>query len=433
MNFDESVNYLLSLGNEVLAMKLGLENIRKVLNALGNPQKNYLKVQIAGTNGKGSTVAFLESICVAAKINVGTTTSPHLVSITERIRINGEEISEKEFARYATQVREISEKLFKIGELESIPTYFEQVTAIALLSFSEAQIDLAILETGLGGRFDATTAVNAEIVAITPVDYDHQNILGNSLTEIAAEKAAIIRDDTLVLAVPQKKEVGRVIYGKCREVGVEPVWAIPDVKLIENLGGGLLYLNFKTPETNHKVDFSMQGKHQWTNAFLAIRIAENLRDFDFKISKEAIEIGLETAKHKGRLEFYKGILFDGAHNISGAKALREYLDEFVTEPITMIFGAMRDKDLTEIAEILFPKADKLILTKPDTPRSMETAELLRFVSRNFDKSRVFPVENVKSALKFADEISSGKDLILITGSLYLVGEAQKILKNESEI
>lgn len=426
MNFDESVKYLYGLGNEVLAMKLGLENIGMLLDALGKPHEKYLKVQIAGTNGKGSTVAFLEAICLEAGIKVGATTSPHLISVTERVRIGGREIGETDFARHATLVREMSEKLVEASKLETVPTYFEQVTAIALNVFAESGVELAILETGLGGRFDATTAARAEIVAITPIDYDHQRILGDTLAEIAAEKAAIIRKDTLVVIAPQKKEADKVITGKCRETGVTPIWAIPEVNLIEDLGGGLLYLNFETNESNYKPDFGMQGKHQWTNATLAIYIAENLRDFGFKISKENIETGLETAKHKGRLEFYRGILFDGAHNISGAKALREYLDEFISQPVTMIFGAMRDKDLAEIADILFPKAASLILTKPDNPRSMETAELLKFVPQDFDKQNLVVAETVEDALKIA-AYHAVKGIICVTGSLYLVGEAQQIL------
>lgn len=431
MNFLESQKYLYGLGNEVLAMKLGLENIRKLLSALGNPEKNYLKIQIAGTNGKGSTVTFLESICVSSGIEVGATVSPHLISVTERIRINGEEISENEFARLATKIREISENLVEKGELETVPTYFEQVTAIALLAFAEAKVELAILETGLGGRFDATTAANAEIVAITPIDFDHQRILGNTLAEIAAEKAAIIREDTKVFVAPQQKEAEKVIYGKCREVGVDAVWSQPKVTIIEDLIE-FLYVDFKTNLTNYKVEMNMLGRHQWTNANLAILMAENLNDFGFKISKENIETGIETARHKGRLEFYEGILFDGAHNISGAKALREYLDESVKQPITMIFGAMKEKDLSEIADIIFPKAETLILTKPDNPRSMETEDLLKFVPKSFNSENIKIAETVEESLKIAAHYST-KGLILVTGSLYLVGETQKILKSKSEI
>jgi dihydrofolate synthase / folylpolyglutamate synthase len=171
----------------------------------------------------------------------------------------------------------------------------------------------------------------------------------------------------------------------------------------------------------------MRGRHQWTNANLAIRIAEILRDFNFKISKENIVTGIETTKHKGRLEFYKNFLFDGAHNAAGAKALKEFLDEFVNQPVVMIFGAMRDKDLTEIGKILFPKAETLILTKPDNPRSMETTELMKFLPESF-KNPVYETKTVAEAIQQAREISSKNHLILITGSLYLIGEAQKILK-----
>jgi dihydrofolate synthase/folylpolyglutamate synthase len=211
MNFDESVKYLYGLGNEVLAMKLGLENIGKLLAALGDPQNKYLKVQVAGTNGKGSTCAFIESVCRQAGIRVGMTTSPHLVSVTERIKIGGCQIGEEEFAKYATVVRETSEKLAATGALETVPTFFEQVTAIALYAFAEKSIELAILETGLGGRFDATTAARAEVVTITPVDYDHQRILGDTLPKIAAEKAAIIRQDTKVVVAPQRAEVNELL------------------------------------------------------------------------------------------------------------------------------------------------------------------------------------------------------------------------------
>ena len=215
MNFSESLEYLYGLGYELSVKKFGLENTFKLLKALDNPENNFLKIQIAGTNGKGSTCAFLESICVSAGIKTGLYTSPHLVSITERIRLDKSEISENDFAEYATKIRTASEKLVETGELETVPTFFEQVTAIALNFFSDKKVEIAILETGLGGRFDATTAAKAEIVALTPIDYDHQNILGNSLKEIAAEKAAIIRNDTKVFSVKQKKEVEKVIYGKC--------------------------------------------------------------------------------------------------------------------------------------------------------------------------------------------------------------------------
>jgi dihydrofolate synthase/folylpolyglutamate synthase len=433
MDFSESLKYLLNLGNEVLAMKLGLENIGKLLEALGNPEKNFLKVQVAGTNGKGSTCAFLDSICVSAGIKTGLYTSPHLISITERIKIDGTEISEESFARHATRIREISKKLLSDGKLETLPTFFEQVTAIAISAFDEAKIELAILETGLGGRFDATTATNAEIVAITPIDYDHQEILGNTLKEIAAEKAAIIRADTKVVVAPQPKEAECVIVGKCREKQVEPIWATTDIEIKRQgleYGNSYIAASFTTPtDYYHDVVLGLRGRHQLTNASLAIGIAEMLREFDFKLSNLDIFNGLQDTKYKGRLEIYKGILFDGAHNVAGAKALAAYFDEFIKQPITLIFGAMRDKDLAEIAEILFPKATSLILTKPNNPRSTETSELLKFVPKDFKKENLAVMETVEEALKIAP-FYAAHGIICVAGSLYLVGEAQKILKSK---
>ena len=443
MNFQESVDYLNGLGYELSVKKFGLENTFTLLKALKNPEKKYLKVQVAGTNGKGSTCAFLSAICVSAGIKVGLNTSPHLVSITERIKINDENISEADFARQATHIRSVSEKLVETGELEALPTFFEQVTAIALNYFAEQNVEIAILETGLGGRFDATTAAKAEIVAITPIDYDHQKILGATLTEIASEKAAIIREDTKIVIGNQPEEVMNVILEKCAKFGVSPNLAInvrtACVSGRENLDDHSIsdfrfqISNFQTSRTKYQsIRLNLLGKHQTENAKVAILLTEILQEY-FPIKSENIIKGLETAKHQGRLEFQGNILFDGAHNVSGAKALREYLNEFIENPITMIFGAMRDKDLTEIGEILFPKAEKLILTKPDNPRSMETADLLEFVPKNFSDENVFIAENVGKSIEKAREIVSENGLILVTGSLYLVGEAQKILKHQSEI
>ena len=410
-------------------MKLGLASTEKLLAALGNPQNNFLKIQIAGTNGKGSTGAFLDSICRRANIETGLYTSPHLVSITERIRINGAEISEKDFARHAARVRKISENLVEKGELESVPTFFEQVTAIAVAAFAEAKIELAILETGLGGRFDSVTATRAEIAAITPIDYDHQKILGDTLAEIAAEKAAIIRETTQkVIVAPQKKEAEKVISGRCREIGIEPMRATSNFVIRKDAEiAPMLYATFKTSNDSYpNVLPSLLGRHQFANAAVAIAVAETLRDFQFDISQSSIIDGLQTAEHRGRLEFDGKILFDGAHNVAGARALADYLDEFVGQPLTLVFGAMRDKNLPEIAQILFPKAARLILTKPDNPRAAETEELIKSLPENFDERKVFQTQTAAEALKIARQVSRS-NLICVTGSLYLVGEAQKAL------
>jgi len=424
VNFAESETYLLSLGNEVSAMKLGLENIGELLAALENPQKNYLKVQVAGTNGKGSVCVFLDAICVSASVKTGLYTSPHLISITERIKVNGREISEEDFARHATLVRETAEQLVADGSLETVPTFFEQVTAIALNFFAEHQIELAILETGLGGRFDATTAAHSGIAGITRIDYDHQNILGATLAEIAAEKAAIIHEGSKVVIGEQEPEALEVILARCAHFGVTPKWA-QDVSTT----GGSGWLNISTGQTTYRIgQLGLAGNHQIENAKVAILLAETLQEY-FPIAPADITKGLETAVHPGRLERRGRFLFDGAHNIGGAKALRKYLDENVHQPITMIFAAMRDKDISEIAEILFPKANKLILTRPENPRSAEPQKIAEIVPQD-KRNDTIVTDSVADAVEKALTVSTNNEIICITGSLYLIGEVQKLLKSQ---
>ncbi|MBK9162783.1 MAG: hypothetical protein IPM21_02495 [Acidobacteria bacterium] len=271
MNFQESEKYLYSLGNEVEAMKLGLENIRTLLAELGNPHEKYLKVQVAGTNGKGSVCAFLDSICGQADIRRGLYTSPHLVSITERIKIDGADISEGDFARLATHVRETSERLLSDGRLAYRPTFFEQVTAIALLAFAEAKVELAILETGLGGRLDATTAANAEIAAITQIDLDHQEYLGDTIEQIAAEKAAIIRQQTEAVVIGrQSPAVMNVLEGVIGEAHSRGVFVRETAVVFDESALGM-------PLRSLTSNLSLLGAHQVANAEVAILVADILR------------------------------------------------------------------------------------------------------------------------------------------------------------
>lgn len=422
MNFREAEEYLLSLGNEVAAMKLGLENITRLLAALGDPQTDYLKIQVAGTNGKGSVCAFLEAICLAAGIHVGVFTSPHLVSITERIRIGGTDTRQDDFARMATHVRETSEKLVYGGELEAVPTYFEQVTAIALLAFAEAGVELAILETGLGGRYDATTAVNAEIAAITRIDIDHQQYLGETLVEIAAEKAAIIRQASQVVIGEQEPAAYTVLTSFCADLGVLPRSAQNEVRMLGPT-------SFRTAADLYEVpSLSLAGLHQIENAKVAILTAEILDEY-FPINRQAITDGLQNARHPGRLEWIGDVLLDGAHNICGARALAAYLDEFVTRRITLVFGAMNDKDVGRIASILFPRAHSIVLTEPANSRSMKVDELLRKVPPDIASDDIKALQNVRDAITAAKDLAGEDGIILVTGSLYLVGEVKKLLNN----
>jgi dihydrofolate synthase/folylpolyglutamate synthase len=416
MSFDETLAYLLSLGHETLTIKLGLENTETLLSALGDPHQSFPAVQIAGTNGKGSTAVTLDSICRAAGIRTGLFTSPHLISITERITISGEQISETDFGRLTAHVKATAEVLVQQGRLETLPTFFEQVTAIALLAFREAKVELAILETGLGGRLDSTTAAGAEIVAITPIAKDHEEYLGHTLAEIAAEKAAIIRPGVTAIVAAQKEDALEVILARCEAVGVEP--------------------KFVEPNRYENISIGLRGRHQIVNVSTAIVLAEALGERGFKITREAIIRGVKTVTHPGRLELWEGqpqILFDGAHNPAAALALRYYLDEFIKQPITMVFGAMGDKALPGMAATLFAKADELILTKLDNPRAATIERLRAVVPENFDKARVHCSSSVAGALCMVRELTPANGLVCVTGSLYLVGAVQQALKESTSI
>jgi len=436
MTFAEALAYLLSLGHETLTIKLGLENTETLLAALGNPQRQFPSVQIAGTNGKGSTAAFLDSICRASRIRVGLFTSPHLISITERIQIDGQQISEDQFAHATHTVKKTAEELVARGQLQTLPTFFEHITAIALLAFREAKVELAILETGLGGRLDSTTAAGATVVAITPVAMDHQEYLGTTLREIAGEKAAIIRSGTIAIIAPQDKTALEVIMRRCESVGVRP-------RLIESrnreqfqTGGevtadGRYVITFDEDSARDKnLIVALRGRHQSVNALTAISLAEALRELGFQIPQRAIARGIETANHPGRLEIWEGPprwLFDGAHNPAAARVLREYLDEFVKDPIVMIFGAMGDKALGEMTAALFPRADTLILTTLDNPRAASIEALMTVVPEDFDQARIVSAFSVDEALQLARTLTPTNGVVCVTGSLYLIGAAQAAL------
>lgn len=442
MQFDQAVAYLLSLGHETLTIKLGLKNTETLLAALGNPQRDYPAVQIAGTNGKGSTAAFLDSICRAAGIRTGLFTSPHLVSITERIKIFGERISEVEFARLTDQVREAAAQLIARGELPALPTFFEQVTAIALLAFARTQIDLAILETGLGGRLDSTTAVQAATVAITAIDLDHQEFLGATIAEIAAEKAAIIHAGATAIVAPQQPEALDVILRRCQSVEVQPRLIGPSdgcvsatccaTKVSLTTEDGRAVVSFTTAATNYEnVTLALRGFHQVDNAATAISIAEALREQGFQISHQAIVQGLMTAIHPGRLEIWPGsprLLFDGAHNPASARALGRYLNEFVNEPVTIVFAAMSDKALHEMMATLFPGAEKIVLTAIDNPRAASVDQLMAAVPPEIDRSKVALSATVGEALAVARQATPAAGIICVTGSLHLIGEAQRLIR-----
>ncbi len=432
MEFRETLSYLLSLGHETLAMKLGLRNTELLLEALDNPHHSFASIQIAGTNGKGSTAAMLDSICRQAGLRTGLFTSPHLISITERIKIAGVDISEEEFAGFAERVKGAAEILVAQAKLQALPTFFEHITAIALLAFKEASVEIAILETGLGGRLDATTVAGARVVAITPIALDHQDYLGATLAEIAAEKAAIIRPGTTAIIAAQQDEASEVIRRRTAECEVAPLMADHQTLIEAATDDGRFTATFQTKSERYEsVRIGLRGRHQIENAATAIRIAEALSQLGWKIPRRAIVDGLATVQHPGRLEGTGQYLLDGAHNPAAAQTLLEYLNEFVKIPLTLVFGAMRDKNLMEMAAILFPVAARLVLTQADNPRSA-SAEELRAIADAIGVPKVVVTHSISEALTKAHEVTSSPGLVCITGSLYLLGEA-KALMNASAL
>jgi dihydrofolate synthase/folylpolyglutamate synthase len=432
MDYSESLKYLLGLGHEVLAAKYGLESITLLLERLGFPDRAYKAVIVAGTNGKGSVSAMIESIVRAGGHRTGLYTSPHLVRIEERIRVTGEMISEEDFARLATDVRVASDSLVSDRSLTSLPTFFEQVTAIALLYFRERKVELAILEVGLGGRLDATNAADPFISVVNTIDYDHRAILGNRIEEIAHEKAAIIKPGSRAVIGRQQYEAAtEVLMRRCLEMNVLPVFANEPSEVSFNDYGRTTFDYESSKNTYRKVMLGLRGKHQAENAAAAIEAAELLREFGFSIPREAIIKGLREVRWPGRLELIDdrpAILLDGAHNPSGARSLRRYLDEFWPRPVTLIFGAMSDKDVEGMASELFSVASTIVLTRVRDARAAG-AERMGKPALGFSKNVIF-TESSKQALSWARSVTQPDGLICVAGSLYLVGEVKRLIEEE---
>ena len=430
MDFATSLKYLYSLGHEVLAAKFGLENINLLLDKLGHPEHAFKSILVAGTNGKGSVAAMIDSIARTAGYRTALFTSPHLLRIQERVKVSGQEITEEAFAEWATTVRDAVESLVSAGQLAAPPTFFEQVAAIALCYFRSCEVDLAVLEVGLGGRLDATNAVNMVMSVVTSIDLDHQNILGNTIEEIAAEKAAIIiKGANAVIGRQNYQSATEVLMNRCLETGVLPVFA-NEPTTIETTDLGSLMFNYESAHTNYvRVAPGLRGRHQADNAAAAIEAAELLNESGFPVSREAIIKGLRNVSWAGRLELIHdrpAILLDGAHNPAGARALRKFLDEFCSAPITLIFAAMSDKDIERMAVELFDVARTIVLTRVRDARAADSARLGGAALRS--SRNVIFAETVRQALSWARSVTPPEGLVCAAGSLYLVGEVKRLIE-----
>ena len=403
MTYPDSVKFLYALGNEIKSAKLGLERIRAVLEALGNPERAYRVVHVAGTNGKGSTCAMIEAGLRSAGIRTGLFTSPHLIEPTERIQIDGIPVSQADFERAFNVVHETAEKV----DLDCHPTYFETVTAMAFWLFREKQVHTAVIEVGLGGRLDSTNVVEPVLTVITPIDFDHEAYLGHTIEAIASEKAGILKPGIPAVFAPQRPEAAQVLDARAAELHV-PVTRAEDFEIRD------LHIDARCSRFSGIV-CPLAGEHQVDNAVTATLALGALG-----ISPD----GISDARWPGRLEHVSpnpDIILDGAHNPAGARALARYLERFYRgRRIWLVYGAMRDKAIDEVAGVLFPLATELVLTAPDTSRALRPEALAEFAGRG----HIEPT--VESAIAYARTRAAEEDVIVITGSLFVVGEARRL-------
>ncbi|MCX7903475.1 MAG: bifunctional folylpolyglutamate synthase/dihydrofolate synthase [Caloramator sp.] len=427
MNYKEALNYIESIGK--FGMNLGLDRIKRICSLMDNPEDKLKIIHIAGTNGKGSTTTFISSILNEQGYRVGIYTSPYIERFTERIKINDDEIKEEEVASYLEYLLPIMDRVEKEGYGK--PTEFEIITAMAFKYFYDKNVDFVVLEVGLGGRYDATNVVNPILTVITTISYDHMNVLGNTLSQIAYEKAGIIKEGVPLILYPQEKEAYEVIKKVAEEKGAK-IYHVEELKykLKENTVDGIIfdvegYKNYKDVKIN------LLGLHQIKNALTSIMAVEVLREVGVHVSNDAFYKGLKEAKWPGRFEILSKepyIVLDGGHNIQGINALVDSVKHyFKNKKILIITGMLRDKDYENMIEKLFEISSDFITVAPNSPRALSEEELKNIIISKGKKAEA--KKNIADAVNFALECSKEFDVILFCGSLYMIGEARTILKS----
>ena len=444
-SYQFAVARMYALGHELAhtpSHKFDLAHMRVLLAALENPEKKFRSVLIGGTNGKGSTAATLASILRAAGLRTSLYTSPHLVRINERIRINGEQIPDDEFALLHDVVDRTAERLVEDGELPWHPSFFEMLTAIAFEYFANNRVDIAVLEVGMGGRLDATNVVDPLLSVITDISLDHQKFLGNTIAEIAHEKAGIIRSNGVLVTLPQSPEANDVIGRAVLEAGAKAISAasfVPPVspaspKAWERESANGLQTSYPLQVLGKRVNIEspLVGRHQLRNVALAIAAAEQLTTDFPTITADSIERGIRETRWPGRFQVVPAragqpeFVFDVAHNPAGAWALRSTLSGvFENRRLIFVFGAMRDKAIREIAEILFPMAERVIATRADNPRSTTPEEIAEAAGRTGADLEL--TADVPSAVSKARAAAGSDGIVVVTGSIYVVGETMQAL------
>ena len=444
MNYDAAVRYLLSLGRELAAptqaaaAKFDLENIGVLAERLGRPDRAYPSAHIAGTNGKGSTAAFLESILRRAGFRTGLNTSPHLERINERIRVNGKEIDDDAFAEIFTRILALTEELLAAGKLRAHPTYFECVTAMAFEYFAQERVEFGIFEVGLGGRLDATNILTPVVALVTRIDFDHENFLGHSLEEIAAEKAGILKPAVPVVLAEQRPEAREVLLARAAELGCPVIETAATFRVHEEStveGCARAYVTELASGWSIEIAPRLPGRFQLQNALSAVAAAHLLEARGYRLPDESIAQGVAATEWPGRLEKLQSrpdVYLDGAHNPSAARELATFWEQnFEGRRIFLLYGALRDKAVDEIAGQLFPRAAEVIFTEPRTSRAISAAQLAEISAHHATHSSI--IVDAEQALDYALSKAVPGDAIFISGSLYLVGQLRQYWKQRAQV
>jgi dihydrofolate synthase / folylpolyglutamate synthase len=413
--------YLLSL--EKFGIKFGLANIQALTAALGHPHTHFRSILVAGTNGKGSVTAMTDYALRASGLRVGRYTSPHLVRLEERFAIDGVPVETAVLAERIEELRGVIDDLLAAGRLDAPPTFFEATTAVGFEIFRRAGVDVAVLEVGLGGRLDATNVVQPIAAAITSIDFDHEQYLGNTLAAIAAEKAGVIRRDIPVVVGPVAPEAREVLVSMCEMSGAEFIEADRGVRIESANEGGRTTMRLTTPFRSYgPVPLGLRGNHQIPNAVVAVRLLEEL-ERQLPMTAASIVAGIRDVRWPGRLQLLelsegRRVLLDAAHNPAGAWALASYLKREFAEPLPLVFGAMRDKDVTLMLKALLPVASTIVMTEPDTPRAYRAEELAAIGRKLLPAAKIEIEPDPVHALDRAWTYCS---LICAAGSIFLVG------------
>jgi dihydrofolate synthase / folylpolyglutamate synthase len=433
MDYADCLNYLTDLGHELRGLKFDLQAIERVTEALGHPERKYPCAIVAGTNGKGSTSAILASIVERAGYRTGLYTSPHLVRVNERIRVNGREIGDDEFAGTFGEVRRVVDTLVETKLLPRRPSFFEFLTATAFLHFARVGVDFAVLEVGMGGRLDATNIIEPRVAVITNVDLDHTEFLGDTHAAIAREKAGVIKEHRPVVSGCTHFEASDVIRRRCSEVGAELLETARFARLsnFRNQSGRRLFDLALNGDRFTDLTSPLPGKFQMRNAAQAVAAAWLLAREGLNVTRGAIVDGLRTASWPGRLEVIHNrplVLLDGAHNPAATRELADFVrEELAGRRLRLVYASMRDKAISEISATLFPLAEEVYLTRPELARAASPEEILATAPIKPGKT---VIESVPArAVERACRAAGADEVVLVTGSLFLVGAVKQALQD----